>query len=200
MDPDARRRLGPPAGHERDDQRDATTTSSARPVSTARKSAQPTRVRNETLSAVGRQVTRAHRPAPGLAGECLSTTCRGVVLETQSSGSQDEAVGQGRHRHRLHVVGQDEIAPAQGRLGPRELEQGEAPARRGAQRHPRVHPRGLGERHDVALERLADEHVLERAPAWPAARPGHDGRDGGRRRSGARAGAAGSPARRPRPG
>ena len=46
--------------------------------------------------------------------------------------SQDEAMRQRGHRHRLHVVGQDEVAAADGRLGPGELQQGEAAARRGA--------------------------------------------------------------------
>ena len=68
---------------------------------------------------------------------------------------------QRRHRHRLHVVRQDEVASANRGLGPRELQQGEAAAGRGAERHSGIGSRGLHQRHDVALERPADEHVFE---------------------------------------
>ena len=199
-DPPGGRRPGAAAGHEGHDQghRDH------RELDAPREHGQEERPADHGQEGdVQRRRPPGHAGSPAGAGHlpehALDHVARGRARDPQLR-PEDEPVGQRGHRHRLHVVGQHEVAPADRRLRPGELEQGQAAPRRGPQRHARVGPRGLGEGHDVALERLAHEDVLQRFLHGQELERGSRWSGRWRRRCGARGAASGSPARRPRSG
>ncbi len=83
----------------------------------------------------------------------------GVASAQFGFGLGDQAMGKRRRCQLLDVIGNDVIAPANGRQRLRRLEQRQAGARAGAQRKVAAAARGGDQPHDVIVQRLIDMHI-----------------------------------------